>query len=194
MTVEKDGAGSFIHATAVVEEHAILGAGSKVWHHAHVRSNAVIGRNCLLGKNVFVDEGVRVGNDVRIQNNVSVYAGVELADGVFVGPSAVFTNDRWPRAGAHSWQILSTIVGRGATIGANATVVAGIRLGEWSFVGAGSVVTRAVRPHEVVAGNPARTLAWICRCAQTRTSPQAASLTCEHCETQLQLPTRLIQE
>ncbi len=179
----------FIHPTAIVEAGARIGTGSKVWHHVHVRAGAVIGRNCVLGKNVFVDSGVQIGDGVRVQNNVSVYRGVELRDEVFVGPSVVFTNDRWPRSTSQEWEVSATLVERGATIGANATVVAGNRIGRWSFVGAGSVLTRSISPHEVVAGNPAARLAWICRCAETRVEGDAATLVCDRCGTVLELPT-----
>ena len=165
---ERSGSAGSVHPTAVVEPGARLGAGTRVWHHAHVRSGAVIGSGCVLGKNVFVDAGVRIGNGVKVQNNVSVYAGVTLEDDVFVGPSAVFTNDRVPRATAQTWDLVPTLVCRGASIGANATLVAGIVIGSWAMVAAGAVVTRSVADHELMAGNPARRLAWVCRCGATR--------------------------
>jgi acetyltransferase-like isoleucine patch superfamily enzyme len=151
----------FAHPTAEIEEGAQIGAGTKIWHLVHVRSTAVIGADCVLGRNVYVDADVVIGNRVKIQNNVSVYKGVTLEDEVFVGPSAVFTNDRLPRAQNPNWQITPTIVRRGASIGANATLVCGIEIGEYAMVAAGAVVTRNVAPYQLVAGNPARPIGWV---------------------------------
>ena len=137
-----------------------------MWHHAHVRDGARIGRDCSLGKNVFVDGGAIIGDRVRIQNNVSVYSGVTLEDDVMVGPSAVFTNDRFPRAHGFEWEITPTTARRGAAIGANATIVCGVELGAWSMVGAGAVVTHDVDANAVVLGNPARVYGWACWCGK----------------------------
>jgi len=178
----------YIHPTAIVESGVQIGAGTRIWHHAHVREGATIGEACNLGKNVYVDAGVTVGDRVKVQNNVSVYAGVALGDDVFVGPSAVFTNDRVPRAG-DSWTLSTTAVGRGASIGANATIVAGLEIGEWAMVGAGAVVVRSVDPHEVVVGNPARRVGWVCRCGNVRVpSGDAAVIDCRDCGTYLGVP------
>jgi acetyltransferase-like isoleucine patch superfamily enzyme len=152
-----------IHLTAVVESDVLLGDGVAVWHHAHVRAGARIGEATVLGKNVFVDAGVTIGARCKVQNNVSVYRGVTLADEVFVGPSAVFTNDRYPRAVSPDWEVVATMVETGASIGANATIVCGVTLGAWSVVAAGAVVTRSVEPYQLVAGTPARHLGWVCR-------------------------------
>ncbi len=176
---------SSIHPTAIVEEGVELGDGTKVWHHAHLREGAVVGAGCTLGMNVFVDAGVVVGDRVKIQNNVSLYAGVELADEVFVGPGAVFTNDRVPRS-TGKWAIGRTVVSRGASIGANATVIAGLHIGEWAMVGAGAVVTHDVAAHELVAGNPARRLGWTCRCGTVRLrAVDLPVLRCSDCGTAL---------
>ena len=168
------------HETAIIEDGADIGVDTRIWHHAHVRSGARIGDGCSLGKNVFVDSGVTIGDRVRIQNNVSVYAGVSLGDEVFVGPSAVFTNDRLPRAHGYEWEVVPTVVERGASIGANATIVCGIRLGAWSMVAAGSVVTNDVEPHELVVGNPARRRGWCCWCGRVvaRTEERPAHAVC----------------
>lgn len=155
-----------IHETAVVEDGAQIGAGTSIWHHAHVRSGAVIGGGCVLGKSVFVDSGAQIGDRCKVQNNVSVYNGIHLADEVFVGPSAVFTNDRFPRAQNPDWELVETHVGQGASISANATIRCGVTIGEWAVVGAGSMVTKDVAPHEIVAGNPARHFGWACRCGR----------------------------
>lgn len=172
-----------VHMSATVEAGAVVGAGTRIWHHAHVRGGAVVGRSCILGKNVYVDEGARIGDRVKIQNNVSVYNGVRICDDVLVGPSAVFTNDLRPRAAGDDWQITRTTVRSGASIGANATIVCGTEIGEHAMVGAGAVVTRTVRPHQLVAGNPARHLGWICRCGAvlSREEQPPASLTCPGC-------------
>jgi UDP-2-acetamido-3-amino-2,3-dideoxy-glucuronate N-acetyltransferase len=154
----------FAHPTAIVEEGAVIGEGTRIWHFVHVRRDARIGEGCNLGKNVYVDAGVRIGDNVKIQNNVSVYHGVEIADGVFLGPHVCFTNDVNPRAikvdgtprGETDWELATTKVGYGASIGANSTIRAGISVGEWALVGAGSVVTKDVPPYALVYGNPAR--------------------------------------
>ncbi len=173
----------YFHPTAIVEQGAAIGEDTKVWHHAHVRAGAVVGRSCSFGKNVFVDAGVSIGDGVRIQNNVSVYAGVTLEDRVFVGPSAVFTNDLFPRAGSESWSIVETVVREGASIGANATVVCGCEIGRFATVAAGSTVTHDVVDHQLVMGVPARPAGWMCRCGRvaTRQSERPADLRCAEC-------------
>ena len=154
------------HETAVVEPGAAIGSGTRIWHHSHVRAGATIGSDCTISKNVYVDQGVTIGDRVTIQNNVSVYVGVTIDDGAFIGPSVVFTNDLFPRAGSDHWEVTPTNVRIGASIGANATIVCGVELGPWSLVGAGSVVLRTVEAQEMVAGNPARRIGWVCRCGR----------------------------
>ena len=151
----------FIHPSADVEAGAQVGAGTKIWHIAHVRSTATIGAGCVIGRNVYVDADVTIGDMVKIQNNVSVYHGVTIEDEVFVGPCAVFTNDLHPRAQNADWTVTPTLIRRGASIGANATIICGNEIGEHAMVAAGSVVTKSVRPHQLVAGNPARHLGWV---------------------------------
>jgi UDP-2-acetamido-3-amino-2,3-dideoxy-glucuronate N-acetyltransferase len=172
----------FVHESAVVEDGALIGRGAQVWHQAQVRSGARIGTETKLGKNVYVDAGVVIGARAKIQNNVSVYAGVTIDDDVFVGPSAVFTNDRVPRAFGE-WSPAVTAVRRGVSIGANATIVCGVELGEFAMIAAGAVVVRSVSPHELVAGNPAGHLGWVCRCGRTtsRAEEQPGRLWCGTC-------------
>lgn len=172
-----------VHPSAVVEPGATLGDGSSIWHHSHVRAGATIGQGCTLGKNVYIDAGVTIGSHVKIQNNVSVYQGVSVGDDVFLGPSCVFTNDRYPRA-VGDWAVVPTTVARGASVGANATIVCGIELGEWCVVGAGAVVTHDVLPHQLVLGNPARPAGWVCECGRVVSRDAATaptSFTCETC-------------
>ncbi|SNS01903.1 Hexapeptide repeat of succinyl-transferase [Geodermatophilus pulveris] len=169
------------HETAVIEEPVTIGPGTRVWHHAHVRSGAVVGADCVLGKNVFVDAGAVVGDRCKIQNNVSVYTGVTLGSDVFVGPGAVFTNDLRPRASATAWTVTPTAVHDGASVGANATVVCGTVLGAGCMVAAGAVVTRDVAAHQLVAGNPARHAGWVCACGEvvSREPDRPADLRCD---------------
>lgn len=168
------------HESAVIEGAATIGRGTRVWHHAHVRSGAVVGADCVLGKNVFVDAGAVVGDRCKIQNNVSVYTGVTLGSDVFVGPSAVFTNDLRPRASAETWTVTPTAVHDGASIGANATIVCGTVLGAGCMVAAGSVVIHDVAAQQLVAGNPARHLGWVCACGEmvSREPERPADLRC----------------
>jgi len=156
---------AFVHPTAVVDEGAVLGSGTRVWHFCHVYPKAVIGRDTILGQNVMVANGVTIGDFCKIQNNVSLYEGVVLEDYVFCGPSMVFTNVQTPRClhpRNNSADYFETRVKRGASIGANATIVCGITLHEGAFVAAGAVVTRDVPPYAMVAGVPARIIGYMC--------------------------------
>jgi UDP-2-acetamido-3-amino-2,3-dideoxy-glucuronate N-acetyltransferase len=159
----------FIHPTAVVDQGAEIGAGTKVWHFAHVCGGAKLGRKCVLGQNVYIDRNVSIGDNVKIQNNVSVYTGVVVEDHAFLGPSCVFTNVITPRSAFPrtdpAVDYIRTLVRRGASVGANATIRCGIELGEWCLVGSGAVVTKDVPPHAIVAGVPARQAGWACLCA-----------------------------
>ncbi|WP_397535126.1 acyltransferase [Roseateles sp.] len=152
------------HASAIVDEGAQLGEGTKVWHFAHVSPGARIGGCCSLGQGVYVGNDVSIGDNVRIQNNVSVYDAVTLEDDVFCGPSMVFTNVYNPRAAvARKAEYRRTLVKRGATLGANCTIVCGVTIGEYAFVGAGAVVQKDVKPFALVVGVPARQIGWMSR-------------------------------
>lgn len=168
----------YVHPTAVIDEGAELGLGTKVWHFCHVSAGARLGERVMLGQNVYVADGVSVGDGTRVQNNVSLYTGVELGRDVFVGPSCVFTNVKQPRA-AHGTggRYDKTQVLRGATIGANATIVCGTTLGEYCFVAAGSVVTRNVAAYSLVQGNPARRVGWMSRHGARLEAPDVSGVT-----------------
>ena len=157
----------FAHESSYVDDGAVIGAGTKIWHFAHVMPGAVIGARCSLGQNVVVMPGTRIGDNVKIQNNVSIYEGVELENDVFCGPSCVFTNVMNPRSHVsrkHEYQ--RTLVKRGGSIGANATIVCGVTLGEYAFIGAGAVVTADVPPYGLMVGVPARRVGWMCQCGE----------------------------
>jgi UDP-2-acetamido-3-amino-2,3-dideoxy-glucuronate N-acetyltransferase len=171
-------AGAFIHETAIIDSGAVVGTATKIWHFSHVLSGSTIGERCNIGQNVVIGPDVAIGNNCKIQNNVSVYKGVTLEDGVFCGPSMVFTNINNPRAEISKMdQVRPTLVKKGATIGANATIICGATLGRYSFVGAGAVVTRNVPDHGLVLGNPAKQIGWICACGE-RLSDDLECLAC----------------
>lgn len=174
---------NYFHPTAIVEAGSLIGTGTKVWHHGHIRVGATIGDDCVLGKNVFVDSSASIGNRVKIQNNVSVYSGVHIGNDVFVGPAATFTNDKVPRAFNTHWEITETFVRDGSSIGANSTIVCGTTLGEFCMVAAGATVTRDVAPYQLVVGTPARHGGWVCRCGNvlTRDVEPPTSFTCGSC-------------
>jgi UDP-2-acetamido-3-amino-2,3-dideoxy-glucuronate N-acetyltransferase len=153
-----------IHETAIVDQGAQIGEGTRIWHWVHVCARAKIGKGCSLGQNVFVGNNVSIGNNVKIQNNVSVYDNVVLEDHVFCGPSMVFTNVFNPRSEiVRKSEYFETVVKKGATLGANCTVVCGVSIGEFAFVGAGAVVTKDVLPYALVMGVPAQQVGWMSR-------------------------------
>ncbi|MCC7410763.1 MAG: Gfo/Idh/MocA family oxidoreductase [Gammaproteobacteria bacterium] len=156
------GEGVMVHESAYVDSPVEIGAGTRIWHFSHVLAGSRIGRDCTIGQNVVIGPKVSIGDRCKIQNNVSIYKGVTLEDGVFCGPSCVFTNVNTPRAEIERKnEFLETRVGRGATIGANATVVCGVSLGAWCFIAAGAVVTRDVPAYALMAGVPARRIGWV---------------------------------
>ena len=175
------------HETAVIDDGAEIGNGTKIWHFSHVMPGAVIGESCSLGQNVYIGGGVRIGRNVKIQNNVSVYDGVELEDDVFCGPSMVFTNVINPRSKiVRKNEYKQTRVKKGATIGANATIVCGVTIGTYAFIGAGAVITKDVPAHALMTGVPAKQDGWICDCG-VRLSPVKQHLTYQTCENQYHL-------
>jgi UDP-2-acetamido-3-amino-2,3-dideoxy-glucuronate N-acetyltransferase len=157
----------FVHETAIVDEECQIGSGTKIWHFSHILQGSKIGKRCNIGQNVVIGPDVTIGKNCKIQNNVSVYKGVVLEDGVFCGPSMVFTNIYNPRAEINKMdQIRPTLVKKGATIGANATIICGITLERHCFIGAGAVVTKNVLAYALVAGNPAKQIGWMCECGE----------------------------
>jgi UDP-2-acetamido-3-amino-2,3-dideoxy-glucuronate N-acetyltransferase len=152
----------FMHPSAIVDEGAQIGEGSRIWHFVHVCGGARIGKNVSLGQNVYVGNKVEIGDDCKIQNNVSVYDNVTLKDAVFCGPSMVFTNVYSPRSLINrKGEYLDTVVHRGATLGANCTIVCGVTIGEFAFVGAGAVINRDVPAYALMVGVPARQIGWM---------------------------------
>lgn len=170
-----------IHPTAIVDDGAVLGEGTRVWHWVHVCGGARIGERCALGQNVYVGNDVVIGNNVRIQNNVSVYDAVRLDDDVFCGPSMVFTNVFNPRSAySRKSEYRPTHVRTGATLGANCTIVCGTTIGEYAFVGAGAVINRDVPPYALMVGVPARQTGWMCRCG-TKLAKAVGTVNCSNC-------------
>lgn len=173
-----EGPGVRLQASADVDQRAEIGAGTTVWHLAQVRENARLGRCCIIGRGAYVGPGVVLGDKVKVQNYALIYEPARLEDGVFVGPAAVLTNDRYPRSvgvdgqlkRADDWGPLGVVVREGASIGAGAVVVAGVEIGRWALVAASAVVTRDVIPFALVAGTPARRIGWVGR-AGVRLAP-----------------------
>jgi len=187
----KKPAPAWIHPTAIVDDGAQLGPGTKVWHFCHVMGGARVGARVSLGQNVYVAATVVLGDGCKIQNNVSLYDGVTLAADVFVGPSAVFTNVVNPRAFViRRDEYKTTAIGQGASIGANATIVCGHDIGQYAFVAAGAVVTRTVAAYALVGGVPARFMGWMCRCGVRLTQAKGPVLTCNTCESRYTLQGR----
>jgi UDP-2-acetamido-3-amino-2,3-dideoxy-glucuronate N-acetyltransferase len=161
-----------VHPSADIEPDVAIGPGTSIWNRAQVRARARIGAECIVGRDAFIDEGVEIGDRVKIQNAALIYHGVTVESGVFIGPNAILTNDRFPRAVttagelaiADDWQVGPITLRSGCSIGAGAVVVAGLEVGSYALVGAGSVVTHDVPSHALVAGNPAHRLGWVCAC------------------------------
>jgi UDP-2-acetamido-3-amino-2,3-dideoxy-glucuronate N-acetyltransferase len=179
----------FAHPTADVSDQAMIGAGTCIWHQAQVRERVHIGNGCIIGTGVYIDFDVSIGDNVKVQNGVYVYHGVTVEDGVFLGPGAILTNDKLPRAinpdgslkADADWEVSPTLIRRGASIGAGAVVLPGVTVGEFAMVGAGSVVTRDVPAHGLVYGNPACLHGYVCRCGRPLNELPDNQWKCEVC-------------
>ncbi|MGV8058375.1 MAG: Gfo/Idh/MocA family oxidoreductase [Smithellaceae bacterium] len=180
----------FVHPTAEIDGNVTIGKDTKIWHFSHVLSGTTVGEGCNIGQNVVIGPNVNVGSKCKIQNNVSVYPGVTLEDGVFCGPSMVFTNVYNPRAEIRKMdEARPTRVKRGASIGANATIVCGHTLGCYSFIGAGSVVTKDVPDYALMVGNPAKQIGWSCQCGERLGS----DLLCKDCSKQYKITNNIVE-
>ena len=177
--------GARIHETADVSDSAVIGDGARIWHDVQVREHARIGANCIIGKGAYIDANVTIGANCKIQNYALVYSGATLGDGVFIGPAAILTNDRYPRAitpagemkRAEDWDHGKIVIEDGAAIGAGAVLVTDIRIGRFATIGAGSVVTHDVPAHALMIGSPAYQCGWVCGCGR----PMTAGATCPTC-------------
>lgn len=152
----------FCHPTAVIDEGAIIGAQTRIWHFSHIMTDSKLGNSCNIGQNVVISSGVKLGNRVKVQNNVSLYTGVQCEDDVFIGPSAVFTNVLNPRSAINrKSEFRETFIEKGVSIGANSTIVCGHKIGKYAFIAAGAVVTAEVPDYALMAGVPARQIGWM---------------------------------
>lgn len=178
-----------IHPTADVSPQAQIADGAQIWHQAQVREGASIGRNCIVGKGAYIDFDVRIGDNCKLQNSAYIYHGATLEDGVFVGPGAILTNDRQPRAinpdgslkAADDWQVGPIHVGYGASIGAGCIVLPGVVIGPWAMTAAGAIVTRAVPAHGLVVGAPARLVGYVCSCGARLATQETPAGRHGHC-------------
>ncbi len=171
------------HETAIVDEGAGIGTGTRIWHWVHICSGAKIGARCSLGQNAFVGNKVVIGNNAKIQNNVSIYDNVTLEDDVFCGPSMVFTNVYNPRSTVvRKDEYRDTLVKKGATLGANCTIVCGVTIGEFAFIGAGAVINKDVKPYALMVGVSARQIGWMSEYGEKLDLPLTgeATITCPH--------------
>lgn len=163
---------AIVHPTAIIDEGAAVMAGVRIWHFAHVRDHAHIGADSVIGKGAYIGAGVEVGSRCKVQNGAQLFDPCTLDDGVFIGPGAILTNDRLPRAVTPSgalrrggeWKREGTRVAQGASVGAAVVVLGGVQIGEWAMIGAASVVTQDVPPYQLAVGSPARLIHAVCRC------------------------------
>nr|WP_308201180.1 acyltransferase [Helicobacter sp. TUL] len=152
----------FVHPSSIIDEGAVIGKDSKIWHFCHIFGSSVIGAHCSIGQNCMIAQNVHIGNNVRIQNNVSIVEGVRICDDVFIAPSVVFTNIKNPRAFiSRKHQYMPTLLEKGCSVGANTTIICGNTIGAYALIGAGAVVSHNVPAHALVVGNPARIVGWV---------------------------------
>lgn len=171
--------GYFKHESAYIDEGAIIGNDTKIWHFSHIMTGCNIGEGCNIGQNVVISPNVVLGKNVKIQNNVSVYTGVVCEDDVFLGPSMVFTNVINPRSHVNrKSEYMTTILRKGSSVGANATIVCGNEIGEYALIGAGAVITKPVLAYALVVGNPARHIGWVSRYGHRLHFDEDGSATC----------------
>ena len=164
----------FAHTTAVIDEGAQVGTGTKIWHFAHIFGETIIGEGCIFGQNTMVSSGVRIGKNVKVQNNVAIYTGTTIEDDVFLGPSCVLTNVTNPRSQVNRKSLYEeTLIKRGATVGANATIVCGVTLGRYCFIAAGAVVTKDVPDYALITGVPGRRSGWMSRHGHVLRNPDS---------------------
>ena len=185
------------HESAIVDEKATIGEGTKIWHFSHVCSGAIIGIACSLGQNVFVGNQVVIGNNCKIQNNVSVYDNVTLEDDVFCGPSMVFTNVYNPRSAvSRKNEYRDTFVGQGATLGANCTIVCGVKIGRYAFIGAGAVVNKDVPDYALMVGVPACQIGWMSEYGEQLDLPLSGNeeAQCPHTQQRYRLNERELEQ
>ena len=169
----------FIHPTAVIDQGAQIGRGTRIWHFSHLMSTCKVGDECIIGQNVFIGNNVVIGNRVKIQNNVSIYNGVEVDDDVFLGPSMVFTNVINPRSFIERKnEFRKTLIRKGASIGANATIICGIEVGKFAMIGAAAVILKTIPPHALVVGNPGRLIGWVSEAGHTLNFDALGFATC----------------
>lgn len=185
----------FVHPTADVSPQAHIGKGTRIWNRAQVREGAVLGEQCNVGKDVYIDFDVHIGNRVKIQNSALIYHGAVIEDGVFIGPQACLTNDRYPRAinpdgslkGADDWEVGRTVVRYGASIGAGAIIVTGVEIGRFAMVGAGAVVTHDVPAYGLVLGAPARLVGYVCACGARLEIDDHGRGRCPRCQSEIEI-------
>lgn len=172
----------YIHETSLLAPNSKIGKNTRIWQFCNIMSDVIIGEDCNIGQNVFIESGVKLGNKVKVKNNISIYQGVICEDGVFLGPNCVFTNVINPRSFIEKKEeIQETKLGEGATVGANATILCGHKIGKYAMIGAGSVVTKDVGDYELVVGNPAKKIGYVCQCGETLTQSNQGYL-CACCE------------
>ena len=173
------------HKSSFIDKNVTIGVGTKIWHFSHILPNTSIGKNCTIGQNVLIGPNVKIGNKCKIQNNISIYQGVELEDGVFCGPSMVFTNIKNPRTFIErKKEFNKTLVKKGASIGANATILCGNIIGKYALIAAGSIITKNVPNYSLFIGTPAKHSGWVCKCGKvlTKILRPKNTIQCKECK------------